>query len=150
MQHEGNECIIACKPCVIMTFILLEVHLFIFLSVYWWIKNKTLGWLADQSRTYCITPSSLLTCFSFLSRRITLLTDWKISSVNYSLHPTSCQTNLSWLLLLACKQFYPHLLFRFVSYLLLLFHPSLTPLSSQLSSQSHILISTHITFTSSR
>lgn len=37
----------------------------------------------------------------------------------------------------------------FPHYLLLLFHLSQTPLSYQLSSQSHILISTHITFTSS-
>lgn len=37
----------------------------------------------------------------------------------------------------------------FPHYLLLLFHLFQTPLSYQLSSQSHILISTHITFTSS-
>lgn len=47
-----------------------------------------------------------------------------------------------------CTHSFPSIIYSAFHHLLLLFRPFLTPLSYQLSSQSHILISTHITFTS--
>lgn len=116
------------------------------------VKGQLFHSLLDDISTYS------LICLALYDMRVTALVVYVsraagISCVHFSSAPLprllpqwSCYS-----VSVGCtNSFSPIFYLAFHYYLLLLFHPFLTPLSYQLSSQSHILISTHITFTSSR